>query len=302
MLASFFSTMKTPEPPTELPVLADGSKDSSYPFRYIQQHFWDDVNLADERLVRTPFIEPKLDEYYKYYVAINPDSVIKEVKYMLLYARESKEMYRYLLAKFTNKYINPEIMGQDKVFLYLFKEHYLKGDTTILTDKDKKTVMDRGWNLWFTMIDDPAVPLDLVNRDGKKESLYDVKGNYTLVIFWDPNCGHCKETVPKIDSIYRAKWKALGMKIYAVNIDEATIKAWNEFIANHHLEEWTHVYEPKAMREKETAEGKMNFRQAYDVYKTPTIYLLDEQKRILAKQLDVEGFDEVLNQKLKAKK
>jgi thiol-disulfide isomerase/thioredoxin len=302
MLASFFNTMKTPEAPTELPVKADGTKDSAYPYRFVQAHYWDDVNLADERLVRTPFFERKLDEYLKYYVAPQPDSVIREVKYMLLYARESKEMYRYLLAKFTNKYILPEIMGQDKVFLYLFKEHYLKGDTVLLTEKDRKTVMDRGWNLWFTMIDSPAVPLDLVSRDGRPTPLYDLKATYTLVVFWDPDCGHCKETVPRIDSIYRAKWKALGMKIYAVNIDEATMKAWDEFITKHSLQEWTHVYEPKAQREKENAEGKMNFRQAYDVYKTPTIYLLDEQKRIIAKQLDIEGFDEVLYQKMKAKK
>lgn len=302
MLASFFNTMKRPEPPTELPVKADGSKDSSFPYRYIQEHFWDDVNLADERLVRTPFFEDKMDEYYKYYVAPSADSIIKEVKYMLLYARESKEMYRYLLAKFTNRYINPEIMGQDRVFLYLFREHYLKGDTTILTEKDKKTVMDRGWNLWFNQINEPAADLDLVDAKGKRSTLYEVKAPYTFVIFWDPNCGHCKETIPKVDSIYKAKWKAMGMKIYAVNIDDATLKAWDEFISSHHLEEWTHVYQPKAVREKENAEGKMNFRQAYDVYKTPTLYLLDEHKRIIAKHLDIAGFEEVLYQKAKAKK
>lgn len=302
MLASFFNTMKTPEAPTELPTKADGTKDSSYPYRFVQEHFWDDVNLADERLVRTPFFERKLDEYFKYYVSPHSDSVIKEVKYMLLYARESKEMYRYMLAKFTNKYINPEIMGQDKVFLYLFREHYLKGDTTILSEKDKKTVMDRGWNLWFNQIDEPAAPLDLVDRSGKKSSLYDVKAPYTFVVFWDPNCGHCKETVPRIDSIYRAKWKAMGMKIYAVNIDESAMKAWDEFIDKHNLKEWAHVYQPKEQREKENAQGIMNFRQAYDVYKTPTLYLLDDQKRIIAKHLDIEGFDEVLYQKIKAKK
>lgn len=302
MLASFFNTMKKPEPPTELPTKPDGSKDSSFPYRYVQEHFWDGVDFADDRLVRTPFIEEKLDEYFRYYVSPHSDSIINEVKYMLLYSREAREMYRYLLAKFTNKYINPEIMGQDKVFLHLFREHYLKGDTTLLTEKDKKTVMDRGWNLWFNQIDEPAAPLDLVDAAGKKTPLAGLKAPYTLVVFWDPNCGHCKETIPRVDSIYRAKWKAMGMKIYAVNIDESTLKAWDEFIAKHDLKEWTHVYQTKEQREKETAQGIMNFRQAYDVYKTPTLYLLDDKKRIIAKHLDVAGFDEVLYQKAKAKK
>ena len=40
--------------------------------------------------------------------------------------------------------------------------------------------------------------------------------------FWDPNCGHCKETVPRIDSIYQAKWKAQGVKLVGVNVDEGS--------------------------------------------------------------------------------
>jgi thiol-disulfide isomerase/thioredoxin len=303
MLAAFFNAMKKPEFP-EMPRKADGSLDSAYPYRYVQEHFWDDVEFNDDRLVRTPFLEPKLDEYFKYYVVPDADSIIDKVKYMLLYARDAKEMYRFLLAKFTNKYINPEIMGQDKVFVYLFENHYLKGDTTILTDKDKKTVMDRGWSLIANQIGEAAPVLNLVNTEGKQTNLYDVKAPYTFIVFWDPNCGHCKETVPKIDSIYNAKWKAMGVKIYAVNVDETAMKAWNEFIAKHKLQAWTHTYQTKAERDAEAAAGKPNFRQLYDVFKTPTLYLLDEQKRIIAKNLDVSGFDEVLTlkQKKQAKK
>lgn len=301
MLATFFNAMKKPDAP-EMPKKADGSLDSVYPYRYVQEHFWDDVEFNDDRLVRTPFFEPKLDEYFKYYVVPDADSIIDKVKYMLLYARDAKEMYKYLLAKFTNKYINPEIMGQDKVFVYLFENHYLKGDTTILTDKDKKTVMDRGWSLIANQIGEPAPLLNLVTPEGKPSNLYDVKAPYTFVVFWDPNCGHCKETVPRIDSIYQAKWKALGMKIYAVNVDESAIKAWKDFISAHKLEAWMHAYQTKAQKDEEAAAGKPNFRQLYDVFKTPTLYLLDDQKRIIAKNLDVLGFDEVLNFRQKAKK
>lgn len=301
MLASFFNTMKKPEVPKELPLKADGSRDSAYPYRFVQEHFWDDVDFADDRLVRTPFFEPKLEEYFKYYVVPHPDSIIKEVKYMLLYSREAKEMYRYLLAKFTNKYINPEIMGQDKVFVYLFENHYLKGDTTILSDKDKETIFKRGWSLIANQIGEPAPLLNLVNGAGKPSPLHSLNAAYTLVVFWDPNCGHCKETVPQVDSIYRAKWKAMGVKIYAVNIDENTLKAWDEFIDKHKLQEWTHVYQTKAQRDQESAAGQPNFRQLYDVFKTPTLYLLDDQKRIIAKNLDVPGFDEVLSARQKKK-
>ncbi len=303
MLTAFFNAMKVPEYP-EMPKKADGTLDSAYPFRYVQEHYWDDTEFNDDRLVRTPFFEPKLDDYFRSFVHPDADSIIDKVKYMLLYSRDAKEMYRFLLAKFTNKYMAPEIMGQDKVFVYLFENHYLKGDTTILSEKDKKTVMDRGWSLIANQIGETAPMLNLVTLDGKSSNLYDLQSKYTMVIFWDPNCGHCKETVPKVDSIWEAKWKAIGLKVYAVNIDEKANKAWGEFIDNHKLNSWTNVYQTKEDRDAESKAGKPNYRQLYDVYKTPTLYLLDDQKRIIAKNLDVEGFDKVLDerQKKQAKK
>ena len=45
----------------------------------------------------------------------------------------------------------------------------------------------------------------------------------------------------------------------------------------------------------------MNFRQAYDIYKTPTFYLLDKDKRIIAKQLSMEQFDEIIKLKKQSK-
>jgi thiol-disulfide isomerase/thioredoxin len=299
MLTAFFNAMKKPEVPA-VPKRADGSLDSAYPYRYVQQHFWDDVELNDDRLVRTPFFEPKLEEYYKFYVSPDPDSVIAEVKYMLLSSRAAKEMYRYLLAKFTNKYMNSDIMGQDKVFVYLFENHYLKGDTTILSEKDKEIVFKRGWSLIANIIGKEASPMMMNDTAGKPVALYDLRAPFTFVVFWDPNCGHCKTEVPRIDSIYHAKWKALGVKIFAVNVEDNALPAWKEFINKHKLKDgWTHVYEPRSVRQAQESAGQANFRQLYDVYKTPTLYLLDSQKRIIAKHLDVFGFDQVLNAKLK---
>ena len=97
----------------------------------------------DDRLLYTPFFETKLDNYFSYYVSPFADSVINELKYMLLYARTGKQMYPYLLMKFTNQYFNPQHVGQNKVFLYLFNEFYLKGDTILLNPQSKKAIFDR---------------------------------------------------------------------------------------------------------------------------------------------------------------
>ena len=297
LLAMLFNTMKRPTVPT-IPIVK-GKPDSLYPYRFVKDHFWDDVVFNDDRLLHTPFFESKLDDYFKYYVSPEPDSLIDEVKYILLSAKTGKEIYPYLLTKFTNKYISPEFMGQDKVFLYLFENFYAKGDTVLLNTVSKKTITDRAYSLMANQLGLAASPLDLTDTSSKTVSLYGIKAAFTVVVFWDPNCGHCKEELPRLDSMYRAKWKALGVAIYAVNIYENEMMAWKKFISDKGLLNWYHVYQTKTARAAEEKAGQPSYKQLYDVFKTPTLYLLDKDKRIIAKQLSIQQFDDLIATKLK---
>jgi thiol-disulfide isomerase/thioredoxin len=300
LLAMLLAAMKRPETPA-VPVV-NGKADSSYPYHYVKEHYWDDVNFNDDRLLRTPFFEKKLDEYYKTMVYPEPDSIIKEVNYMLLFARTGKEIYPYLLTKFTNKYINPEIMGQDKVFVYLFENFYAKGDTVLLNPASRKTIVDRAYSLMANQLGLPAPQLNLTDTLGKVVSLYNVHAPFTVVAFWDPNCGHCKEEIPRLDSIYKARWKEYGVAVYSVNIYENEIPSWKRFIAEKHLSpQWIQAYETKEAKTAVEKAGQPNYRQLYDIYKTPTIYLLDKDKRIIAKHLSLEQFNELIEAKRKSK-
>ena len=53
----------------------------------------------------------------------------------------------------------------------------------------------------------PAADMELPDSTGKTQKLYGVKSPYTLLVIWDPTCGHCKEVLPKLDTLYRTKWK-----------------------------------------------------------------------------------------------
>lgn len=298
LLTALFNAMKQPEVP-EIPIV-NGKADSTYPYRYVKEHFWDDVNFYDDRLLRTPFFESKVDDYFKRFVVPDADSIYPEVKYMLLMARTGKEMYPYLLTKFTNKYINPEYMGLDKVFLNIFEDFYAKGDTVYLSAAGKKTVFERAYSIMANQLGSPAPALVLSDTLNKKADLYALKSKFTMVVFWDPTCGHCKEEIPRLDSMYRAKWKNLGMMVYSVNVNEAKMTEFKQFIAEKGIsKDWVQAYQNKKSRDDEAAAGLPNYRQLYDVYKTPTLYLLDEKKQIIAKQLTIEQFDEILTVKLK---
>lgn len=298
LIAFLLSAMQRPVVPP-IPVVK-GKPDSLYPFRYVKDHFWDGVLFNDDRLLHTPFFEPKLDEYFNNYVSIDADSIIKEVNYILLSARTGKEIYPYLLTKFTNKYMTPEYMGQDKVFVYLFEHFFAKGDTSILNESSKKMVTERAYSLMANLIGLPAPPLNLSDTTGKTISLYSINAPYTLIVYWDPNCGHCKEELPKIDSMYRNKWKALGVAVYSICAEGASINDWKKYLSTNKLPtEWKHVYETDKAREANIKAGKPGMRQLYDFYLTPTLYLVDRNKRIIAKKLSLHQFDQIITAKEK---
>lgn len=308
MLAMFFHALKKPEPEKTLPLLANGKQDSLYPFRFSKEHFWDDINFSDDRLLYTPFFDQRVEEYYKSYVFPEADSIIPEVNYMLLSAREGKEMFNYLLGRFTDEYINPKIMGQDKVFVFLFNNFFSKGDTTFLNERQRKFIFDRAYSLMANQIGEAAAPMELRQPAGNPASLYNLQAPFTFVAFWDHNCGHCKEQIPRIDSIYQAKWKKLGVKIFSVNTNEklhgdagslpAALKEWNQFLTEKNIsKEWMQAYQPEAQRKEEQGKGLANYRQLYDVYQTPTFYLLDRDKRIIGKKLTLEQFDGLIEAK-----
>jgi thiol-disulfide isomerase/thioredoxin len=120
------------------------------------------------------------------------------------------------------------------------------------------------------------------------------------VVFWDPTCGHCKEVLPKLDSFYRAKWKAAGLKIFAIGKEtDGNRKDWLNFINELQIQDWTHVYYSKADDKDRIDNNIPGYSQLYDVLTFPTLYLLDKDKRIVAKKLTYQQTDDVLQLKMK---
>ena len=140
-----------------------------------------------------------------------------------------------------------------------------------------------------------APSLILTTPENKKVSLYEIKSPFTFIAFWDPTCSHCKVDIPRLDSFYKAGWKNLQVKVLSVNINFKEFAAWKTFINEKHLEDWINVYQPEEDLNKEINAGLLTtIRQLYDVYKTPTFYLLDSNKKIIAKNLSLEQFNDFL--------
>jgi len=53
------------------------------------------------------------------------------------------------------------------------------------------------------------------------------------------------------------------------------------------------------VKDAEYAAGKPGYKQLFDVYQTPILYLLDKNKNIIAKKLNYEQLDDLLQMKIK---
>lgn len=259
-------------------------------YTYYQTHYWEGVSLSDSRLLRTPFFDQKLEEYLTTYCPTEPQELIVSIEQLLKQSGDSNgDCFKYLLSKLTDRYVRPTLMGQDKVFVYLFTNYYSKANYTWLSAEQKKYIFDRGYSLLSNQLGSLAPALRLTGINGSKQDLYTLKAPLTLLVFWDPNCSHCIIEIPKIDSLYRREWKAKGMRIFGVNIDEQAQVAWKAFIEKHQLSDWLHAYQPEAEKLAEQKAEIPNYRQLYDVIQTPVLYLLDADKKIIAKNLDAKG-------------
>lgn len=295
MLAILFKSMNEPVIPIAHPLT---KKDSIYNYDFYKKHYWDGITFMDNRIIRTPFFLPKVEKYFKDVLVPSSDSIIKEADYLLLLARNNIEMYKFLLNWLSDEYMYPKYMGQDAVFVHLFEKYHSKGISNWLNEKQLTAVSNRAYMLMANLIGEKAANLEMIDSTGKPSYLYNVNADFIVVSFWDPTCGHCQQEIPRLDSFYNAKWKNEGVKLYGVLTENEKTK-WVEFIKKNNLKDWIHVYQTEEMKNEQKTSQKPGYKQLYDITQTPTLYLLDKDKRIIGKKLTPQQIDELLQAKIK---
>jgi len=116
-------------------------------------------------------------------------------------------------------------------------------------------------------------------------SMYNVEARTLLILFWDPECGNCAQEIPKLKDFYDKNQLKFGLEIYAVCTDSSMVKMKN-FIKKKKMN-WINVNGPR------TLTGELHGQ--YDIISTPVIYILNEQKEIIAKKLAVEQIEKFLD-------
>lgn len=287
LVAALFRAMEDVEIP-EKSTWPD-TTDTSYGYKYFKSHYFDQIDFKDERLIRTPVFQGKVDYYFDKLVVQHWDSITKECDYIMneIGPTGNKEMFKFMLIHLTRKFGDNKIMCMDEVPWHLYKNYFLEDKRVDWIDstnrvKIKEEVIKKTYNLCGD------VPPNITMQDttGKFHALHSIDSDYTILYFWSATCGHCKKATPKLWDYYQ-KVHDKGVEVFTVCIDK-DLKPFKKYL-NEHGFDWISAYD---------TENSNNFRVYYNVFSTPTIYILDKDKKIIGKKVDIKTIKKIINDKL----
>lgn len=295
-LTSIFNALSVPDVPEGKHYIA-GTKtlDSNYGYNYYKEHYWDKFDLKDNRLMNTPIYDSKLDEYFNRLVLPLPDTMNMEADQLLAKTRKAPELFKYTLHWLAGNAERSKVMGMDEVFVHLVEKYYMKGDAYWLDSAGLAKYEDRAKKIKPNVLGNVAP--ELVTQDIwslQDRPLTKEPGKYTLVVFWSKECGHCMKELPQLDSLYKVALKKRGVNIFTIST-EGDLSDIQKAVDKLKIKDWANTVD---------ANNKTDYRVKYDVYTTPKIYLLDENKVIIGKGLDHGNIIDVIdfNERKKAKK
>ncbi len=169
----------------------------------------------------------------------------------------------------------------------------LKQIYSLLSEKAKETapgkiLADRIADLEKVGIAATAPDFTLSTPEGKEVSLYNVKGKLKIIDFWASWCGPCRMENPNMVRLYN-DFKDKGLAIISVSLDERKAP-WVQAIKKDGMP-WTHVSSLKGW--------KCDVVKQYNIDAVPSIIVLDENNRILAKNIRAEKLRAFVTEYLK---
>ncbi|MEN8225302.1 MAG: thioredoxin-like domain-containing protein [Bacteroidota bacterium] len=275
-----FNIMREPEIPEFF--LEDGRHDSLSTYLYYRNHYWDGIDFSDDRILRTPVFHRKLDRYMKHVIPKQPDTVITEIDQMVSLTKENAEMKEYLLWYFTNSYETSKIMGHDRIFVHMVDKYFTDHTYDWLNPTVQQNLIKRVSTMRKVLIGEYAPGLIMADTNNEFIALQQIDADYVIVLFWSSTCGECKREVNSLKKFYEET--ELDLEIYAVNTD-TVFSDWKNYVIEK---------DPGWVQVNGNLSLTGDYHDLYDIYSTPVIYILNREKKIIAKRLAAEKIPEFL--------
>jgi thiol-disulfide isomerase/thioredoxin len=256
-------------------------------FFFYKDHYFDNFDLSDPGLLKTPLYQPKLDDYVDNLTFKHPDSIKLSCDYLLSMSEPNQETFRYVLVKLTNKYETSKIMGMEEIFVYLAENYYLTGKAYWADEDLIEKFRTRVNELKPNLIGSIAPDIVLLDSTLNQIQLSNIDSRFVILYFFDPDCSHCKKVTPKLYQLYK-QIKVKDVEVLAA-CTVTDVDKWKKYIRSNDLG-WVNGIDPYY---------RSNFRADYDIKTTPMIYILNKDKEIIGKKLGVDQIKDFIENMIK---
>lgn len=262
----------------------NGDLDTSRQLYVYRSEFWDNVDFSDERLLYTPVISNKLKRYITELTPQVADSINAATADLVEKVQDYPEYFKYVVNWVTLNYEpgKTSLMDGEGVYHFMVTNYFTYKKATWSDSFEIYSLRRRAQEMGLSLVGQDAQMIAAKDLNGNMASLADMDSPYVLVYIYNPTCEHCIEESPKLVKFYE-EWKSKGVDIYAIAVD-TQIEEWKQFVTENRMDQFTNVFDPT----NAAIYGK------YFVDITPEIYVLDPDRKIIAKNLDVEQIAAVI--------
>jgi peroxiredoxin len=247
---------------------------------YLAKHFWDGTNFTDSSII---LITDRLNAHYSIYIQhlyrCSENVARESLKKFIESALDGNEGVRgYILSIVEASLYDPNSIIRNET-AYIWVLETLVGSTKI----DEISKERYSSQLTLSLKNRPgtkAQDFEYITTTGKEMSLSKTKGDYTLIMFYDPDCQACSKALDFINnSEVIGKMGARLNKIGVYTGED--IKKWFE-TAGKFNSGWTVAHD------KEMA---ISVNKLYDIRPSPSLYLLNKDKIVLLKDVSPQDLE-----------
>lgn len=250
--------------------------------QYLKDHFFDRSPINDPDLVYSPVYTRKIIEYLSLYrnqamtFSEQEEAFIEAVDVIMANVGGDTELRSFVIEYLLDGFNSFQM---ERVQTHI-TEHYI--DETCTTDK-LKLAMERAEGYKKMAVGQTAADIIIRDVHNRTVRLSEVNSDYTLVIFWATYCGHCTSMMPELKAWYMED-RSQDLEVFAISIDTVR-QQWTSYLDAFELP-WINAHEPLGW------EGRS--AEDYNIYATPTMFLLDRKRKILSKPLTLRELRKAL--------
>jgi len=246
---------------------------------YLKSHALDNINFYDEELIYSNVFTNKAIEYLTYYRNPQLPKELLEKEFMaavdsiLNKAKVNKVVYQHLVEYLIDGF---KKFGFDLIIDYIVENYVIKDDLTLdaklESSIEKRIAQARNFKIGSTV---PNIIIE--DSSGMQIELNKINSEQIFILFYASWCPNCRTLVPQIYDLYKNQ-KENKTEVFAVSIDTSKTD-WLNFIKTNKLD-WINVSDLQGWYGKAAKE--------YYLYTAHTMILIDKEKKIIAKPLDID--------------